>query len=81
MELAKTWPDAQKYCKEQGFNGDLASIPNIETQKFLESFLTNTMIENGLWIQGKKNPSGDWSHNSSFLQIWDKRLSQKYNCV
>ena len=68
MKLAKNWPDAQMYCKEQGLNGDLASIPNRETQKFLESFLTKTMIQNGLWIGGKKNPSGEWSWTDG--NIW-----------
>ena len=68
FHLVKIWTEAENYCKEQGLNGDLASIPNIETQNFMQSFVTSAMIENGLWIGGQKNPSGEWSWSDG--NIW-----------
>ena len=54
----KNWDDARSYCQNPGGgqpNGDLASVPDMETSQFLA-----TLAGSNAWIGGKKGSDGEW---------------------
>ena len=51
----KSYPEARKQCADQGPGGELASIPDEETQTFLLE-----EIANSFWTGGTGGTEGSW---------------------
>ena len=71
-DAQKNWNEARSTCQEAGQNGDLASIPNQETNEFIVSFFQITASP---WIGGYDYNEGGvwkWSDGTPWqYQNWD----------
>ena len=71
-DAQKKWTEARSTCQEAGQNGDLASIPNQETNEFIVSFF---QLNAWPWIGGydyNENGVWKWSDGTPWqFENWD----------